>query len=57
MTNGPLSAPFDVIASAFSDEERLGAALVGVVVDAFFDGEVEDFAFGDGLAGWFGVSI
>jgi len=44
MTNRTLSAPLDVIASTLSNEERLRAALVGVAVDAFFDGEIEDFA-------------
>jgi hypothetical protein len=44
MTNRPLSTPLNIIARTLSDEEGLRAALVGVVVDAFFDGEVEDFA-------------
>lgn len=51
MGDGAAGAPGEGVAGALGDEEGLGAALVAVGVDALLDGEVEDLARGDGLAG------
>lgn len=47
----PVRGPLEPVARTLFDGERLGAANVSVAVDAFFHGEIEDVAFGDGIAG------
>lgn len=47
MRNCSLSRPLDVIACALCDEEGLGASNVSVVIEAFFDGVVENGTGGD----------
>ena len=52
MANRTLSTPLNLIACTLSNEEGLRASLVRVVIDTLLDGEVEDLAFRDGLAGY-----
>jgi hypothetical protein len=42
-----LGRPAKLVAGRLGDQERLGAALVSIVVDAVLDGIVEDRALGD----------
>lgn len=44
MAQCTIGAPLNFIAGRFGNEEGLAATLVAVVVDAFFDCVVEDFA-------------
>ena len=44
MAECTIGAPLNSIAGRLGNEEGLAAALVAVVVDAFFDCVVEDFA-------------
>ena len=44
MGEGAIGGPFNVIAGTFKDEEGFAAALLAFVVNALFDGEVEDGA-------------
>jgi hypothetical protein len=43
----PIGGPLDVVAGRLLDQEGLGAALVAVLVEALFDGIVEDGARDD----------